>query len=128
MIKLSLTGHIGKDAELKQSQNGKTYCKFSVAVTETKKQDKTTWVSCILFGNLATAIHQYLVKGTKVYVDGKPTFSPYIGTDQTPQSGVSIEVKEIELIGERKKSEQAHTMSEFMSGPLGFTSNDDIPF
>ena len=48
MIKLQVIGHIGKDAELKTLDSGKSVINFSVADTQKQKDgtSKTTWVEC----------------------------------------------------------------------------------
>ena len=128
MIKFSGIGIIGRDAELKNNENS-TWVNFSVAINKrVKNQNETVWVSCVIFGNRATSLHQYLTKGTKVYIEGEPTFK--IGQTKDGQALVRIDVmiKEIELIGQKQKNDSAHTMNEFLNSPSQITSNDDIPF
>ena len=75
MLKLSIIGHLGQDAQLK-TFNNVNYAAFSVAHSEkftNSKQEvveKTQWVSCLKRLGESDKIIQLLKKGTKVYVEG----------------------------------------------------------
>lgn len=108
MIKLILTGNIGKDAEVREMQSGDKAISFSVAHTE-KYQGKdgnthetTTWVNCTKFvkKDQSTRIADYLKKGTKVYVEGTPSARPYttVGSSDAKAS-LECKVTMIELLG-----------------------------
>lgn len=63
-----IIGHIGSDAEKKES-NGREYVKFSIADTiKTKDKETTVWVTC--FSNM-TGLVPYLKKGKQVFVSGE---------------------------------------------------------
>lgn len=76
--KLQIIGHIGQDAKTTQFSDGNVIAHFSVATTEpsvttSKGQvipERTTWHRINMYGNLAAAVHQSLLKGTKVYCEG----------------------------------------------------------
>ena len=76
--KLQIIGHIGQDAKTTQFSDGNVIAHFSVATTEpsvttSKGQvipERTTWHRVNIYGNLAAAVHQSLLKGTKVYCEG----------------------------------------------------------
>lgn len=70
--RLIIEGNLGRDPELKRSQNGDPYCKFSVAVSEKRKgEDNTIWFSCTAFGKTAETAAEYLQKGKAVLLEGK---------------------------------------------------------
>lgn len=75
--KVTLIGRLGKDPELKYTQNGNPVCNLSVATSEYwkdksgQKQEKTEWHTIVLFMKLAEMAPQYLHKGILVYVEGK---------------------------------------------------------
>lgn len=75
MLKGTIIGHLGQDAEIKKGKNEKEYVKFSVASTE-KRGDKeeTTWVDVI---SGMTKLHPHLTKGKQVYVSGSLSVSSY---------------------------------------------------
>lgn len=78
MAYTTITGNIGKDIELKHSQNGKPFTRFSVAWSERYK-DKTgeyvdgptVWVSVSAFGKTAENAAQSLHKGVRAIITGQ---------------------------------------------------------
>jgi len=75
MLKVSIIGHLGQDAQLK-TFNNVNYVSFSVAHSEKYKNskgedvEKTQWVSCLKRLGESEKIVQLLKKGSKVYVEG----------------------------------------------------------
>lgn len=94
MNKHILTGTLGKDAEVKEFNNGNTVINFPVAHKETwkdkqgQKQERTTWHECEWFIN-NTSIAQYLKKGAKVLVEGTPYSRAYIN-QQNQAIGINV--------------------------------------
>ena len=69
MKNITIAGRLGKDAELRRTQNGTLVLGFSVAVDD--RQNKSTmWFSCSLWGKRGESLAQYLTKGTAVTVMG----------------------------------------------------------
>jgi single-strand DNA-binding protein len=65
-------GNLGKDPEMKYSNDGMAIAKFSIAITEKVKGEKQTeWVRIVAFSKLAEICDEYLSKGKQVYVEGK---------------------------------------------------------
>lgn len=107
MIKLTVIGHLGKDATTNEV-NGKGVINFTVAHSEKWKdksgnpQEKTMWVECSKWGdNLSVA--QYLKKGTMVYVDGVPELRTFTRNDGTFGASITIKVSDIKLLGAKKE-------------------------
>lgn len=74
--KVIIVGNLGRDPEVRYTNNGKAVCNLRVAATErTKKGDEwvdhTEWVNVVVFGRSAENCGQYLAKGRQVYVEGK---------------------------------------------------------
>lgn len=68
----SIAGNLGKDAELKTTQGGDDFCRFSVAVTTGWGDRKaTTWWDVTRWGKGADKLVGFLKKGTKVAVSGE---------------------------------------------------------
>lgn len=106
MIKLSLTGALGNDCEVREVGNRKAI-NFNVAVhqdykdSEGKKVEKTEWVKAVLWKNEAqnSKIADYLKKGQKVYIEGVPSSEGYESKEGSIKSSLVVNVKELELIG-----------------------------
>lgn len=104
MLQLTVIGHLGADAEVKNS-NGNDFVSFRVAHSETftdstgTRKERTQWVSCALNGN-GGALLPYLKKGTQVCVVGNMTLG--ITSSQIQRAMVAtcnLHVRTIELIG-----------------------------
>lgn len=86
--KVLLLGHLGRDPELKYTEKGTAYCNFSLATTESYKDengnkvDKTEWHNLVAWRKLAEICGQYLKKGSKIYCEGK------LQTDSYEKDGV----------------------------------------
>ena len=103
MLKIDCIGHLGADAEVK-NDNGREFTTFRVANTDKWTDDAgqvhetTTWVDCIINGNPAVA--KFLKKGQQIYVSGTPKLRVYSSAkDRCMKAGVTISVKQVELLG-----------------------------
>jgi single-strand DNA-binding protein len=74
-----LIGNLGKDPDIRKTQDGRMIANFSIATSETwkdkatgEKKEATEWHTIAVFNeNLAKVVEQYLKKGSKVFVQGK---------------------------------------------------------
>jgi len=77
--KVILLGNIGKDPDIKSTQNGSKLASFSIATSKRWKdkqtqeyKDKTEWHKVVVFGEgLVDIIDKYVKKGSKVYIEGE---------------------------------------------------------
>jgi single-strand DNA-binding protein len=75
--KVTLIGNLGKDPDVQQLEGNLNVAKFSLATTESYKDDKgqlqsnTEWHTIVLWRGLADLAHKYLQKGSLVYIEGK---------------------------------------------------------
>ena len=76
--KVILIGNLGKDPEVRRLENGALLASFSIATSESyidkqsgDKKEITDWHDIVLWRGLAEVAEKYLVKGTKIYVEGK---------------------------------------------------------
>ena len=72
--KVQLIGNLGKDPELKYTPSGVAVATFSIATSESWKdqdgnqQEKTEWHNIVAWRKLAEICGEYLKKGKKVYI------------------------------------------------------------
>jgi len=77
MQKVMLIGNLGRDPEVKYSQQGTAIAQFSVATTERwkdkegKLREHTEWFSLKAFGRRAEIIGELLCKGSRVFLEGR---------------------------------------------------------
>lgn len=75
MQKLLLIGYLGRDPEVRYSQQGTAIVQFSLAANERWKdksgelQEHTEWFAVKAFGRRAELVGEYLHKGSRVYVE-----------------------------------------------------------
>lgn len=85
--KVMLIGNLTRDPELKKTTGGQSVCTFSVATNRTytdasgQKKDQVEYHNIVTWAKLAEICGQYLVKGKKVYVDGRLQTREWDGQD-----------------------------------------------
>jgi single-strand DNA-binding protein len=76
--KVILVGNLGKDPEIRRTQDGRPIANLSVATSESwrdkatgERKEKTEWHRVVIFSEpLCKVVEQYLKKGAKVYIEG----------------------------------------------------------
>lgn len=130
--RVTISGNLGNDPELRSTASGMQVLSFSVAVNDRVKgangeyEDRANWISCTMFGNRAESVSKYLSKGSKVAIEGKLRWSQW-EKDGQKRSGIKVIVDEIELMQRQDGSKQppraASTYDE--AAPV---YDEDIPF
>ena len=138
MLKVTVIGNIGKDAEYKEF-NGNKFIAFNVAATKRYRDaqgnshTKTTWVSCLKRGE--SNVIDYLKKGAQVYVEGEFSVRTY-STQQGIQAGVDCLVDKLELLGSKPQDNaqqgaqtaEAASAAPAQAAPTAEGENDGLPF
>ena len=96
--KVILVGNLGKDPEIRRTQDGRPIANLSVATSESwrdkatgERKEKTEWHRVVIFSEgLAKVAEQYLKKGAKVYLEGSLQTRKW--QDQSGQERYSTEV------------------------------------
>jgi single-strand DNA-binding protein len=105
MKQLSIIGHIGQDATIKEV-NGNHFVDFSVAVNERYKKndgtevESTQWFSCST-KNLKLA--EFLKKGTQVMAQGSFNVNLYQDKNRQYQTGINLHASLIQLLSAPKE-------------------------
>ena len=110
-----LIGNIGKDAEVKNMDNGIVAINFPVAHNKNWKdkksgvlKTKTTWVNCTIWkkegSNLKIA--DYLKKGTLVDLTGTPFSKAYTHEDGSVRSEIRLNVSNTNILRTSAKEQQ----------------------
>ena len=75
--KVILVGRLGKDPEMRFTQNGRPVTNFSIATNENwrdqsgERQERTEWHRIVTWGKLAENSAKLLSKGKLVYIEGR---------------------------------------------------------
>ncbi len=96
--KVILVGNLGKDPEIRRTQDGRPIANLSIATSETwrdkatgERKEKTEWHRVVIFNEgLCKVAEQYLKKGAKVYIEGALQTRKW--TDQSGAEKYSTEV------------------------------------
>jgi single-strand DNA-binding protein len=131
-----LIGALGKDPELRYTQNQTAVCSFSVATSQKlKDKEKVQWHSVVAWGQLGETCSKYLAKGRKVAVNGRLEYRSW--EDKQGQKRISAEViaESVEFLTpkdqQQGRSEQqfgAHDMPNSDSDWGATPDEGEIPF
>ncbi len=87
--KVILIGNLGKDPEIRRTQDGRPIANLRIATSKSwrdkttgEKREKTEWHSVVIFNeNLCKIAEQYLKKGSKVFIEGALQTRKWQGQD-----------------------------------------------
>lgn len=112
---LTISGNLGRDAELRTTRDGQKVCSFNVGVKNGFGRDAgSVWYRCTLWGKAGEAFHPSLLKGVKVFVSGELTHGEYEGKPQYEVRVGSIDT------GSRPTGDNTHRNQN------GFGTRDDL--
>ena len=152
--KAMLIGNLGRDPEVRYTQDGKAIANFSIATTDKWKdkatgemREKTEWHRVVAFDRLGEICGEYLSKGRQVYIEGK------LQTRSWEKDGITRYTTEIiadkmQMLGTRESagaysgnqnSGSSHAGNQYQANtnqgsgyaeppPMAGPPEDDIPF
>ena len=103
--KVILIGRLGRDPECRYLPNGDAVCNFSLATTESwkdqsgQKKERTEWHNITMYRKLAEIAAQYLKKGSQVYIEGRIQSRKYTGKDGIERTAYEIVCSEMKMLG-----------------------------
>lgn len=129
--KVILVGNVGKDPEVKYTGSGTAIATLSLATTDRSKnragewEDRTEWHNLVVFGKGAEIVERYVVKGSKLYIEGSLRTSSW-DDKQTGQKRYKTEiiVNDLVLLSDGPKG-GAKAQHEPAAAPV---DDDDTPF
>ena len=113
--KVILIGRLGKDPEVRYMPNGEAVCNFSVATSESwkdnngQKQERTEWHNITMYRRIAEISGQYLKKGSQVYLEGRIQSRKHQGKDGIERTAYDIIVNEMKMLGGGNDGQQAQS-------------------
>jgi single-strand DNA-binding protein len=107
--KVIIIGNLGRDPEIKYTQNNVPVANFSVATSESWKdknsgewQEKTEWHRIVAWRHLAERAEKYLRKGKQVYVEGKLETRKWQGQDGQDRYTTEIVAVQLQMLGRKE--------------------------
>jgi len=107
--RVQLIGNLTRDPELRYTPSGTAVCSFSIATnrswtTDTgEKHEEADFHRIIAWNKLAELCSQFLLKGRKVYVEGRLSTRSYNAQDGTPKSITEIVISDMILLDSRRQ-------------------------
>lgn len=128
-----LVGNLGRDPEMRYSQNGTPVTTFSLAVNRRRRdqsgqfQDETSWYRVTLFRFQAENANEWLRKGNKVLVEGQLNIRQYTDSNGVERTSVDVAAdsflnltsREESMGGEAAGSYGNYSRDGGQSGPQG---------
>ncbi len=142
--RVTLIGRLTRDPELRQTNSGGAYCRFSIANNRSytvngEKREEVSYIDCVVWGRQAEILNQYCRKGKQVAIDGRLQQRSWDGQDGKKQSRIDVVVDSFQLLGSPGEggqramapaggSREEYPAGEFSEPAFGGGMDDDIPF
>lgn len=127
MNKIILKGRLTNNPDLKQTPNGVSVTKFTIAVNRRFDREKTDFINCEAWRNTAEFISNYFTKGKEIAIVGE------LHIDKTESNGITryfttVVVDEAEFCGSKVDSSAETVAVETDKPNLVEVTEDDLPF
>jgi len=116
--RVQLIGNLTRDPELRYTPTGAAVCSFSIATnrnwtTDTgEKKEEVEFHRIVAWNKLAELCSQFLLKGRKVYVEGRLSTRNWTAQDGTQRNTTEVVIDDMILLdSKRQGEEQAKTVS-----------------
>lgn len=127
MRTITISGNVGKDPEVRSTQNGMQVANFSVAVRQNRQSEDsqygTDWFRCTVWGNRANVIQRFYHKGSHVIVSGDLEITEYNG-----QTQLGVNVNDFDLPDRQSESQQHNNQHTVPASDSIDVTDDDLPF
>lgn len=127
MNKVILKGRLTSTPELKQTPNGVSVTKFTVAVNRRFDREKTDFINCEAWRNTAEFIAKYFSKGKEIAIIGE------IHIDKSEKDGktnyfTNVVVDEAEFCGNKADGAETKEETTECTSNMVETEEDGLPF
>lgn len=106
--KAILVGNLGRDPEMRYTQDGSAVANFSVATSRrwndrntNERREHTEWHNVVCFRRLAEVCGEYLHKGSKVYIEGYLQTRSWEGQDGQTRYRTEVVANEMKMLDSR---------------------------
>ena len=124
--KAILIGNLGRDPELRYTQNGQAVTNFSLATSESwtdksgERTEKTEWHRIVAWGKTAELCAQYLSKGRTVYIEGRLQTRDWEDKEGVKRQTTEIVANTVQFLGgPRSEGGGGQGGGSFNAGPGG---------
>lgn len=136
--KVILVGNLGRDPEVRYTQNGNAVANLNLATNEVwkdksgERQERTEWHRVVVWGKQAEIAKEYLTKGSQIYVEGSLQTRQWEDKDKQKRYTTEIRCQRFIMLGGRGGEERSQSVGgsapEPEMPPDMSYSDEDIPF
>ena len=128
--KAILNGRLTKAPELKQTQNGKSVCSFTIAVDRSRDREKTDFIPIVAWGKTAEFVNQWLGKGDLITIVGRIEVRNYDDKNGNKRTATEIIADEVLFGGSKNTTNASEKPAESKNGVFEQIDDDgaDLPF
>jgi single-strand DNA-binding protein len=132
--KVILIGNLGRDPELRYTQNGQAVANFTLATSESwtnksgEREQKTEWHRIVAWAKLAEICGEYLSKGKQVYIEGRLQTRDWEDRDGNKRRTTEVVAQNLQMLGRREGGYESPSSGPSSPEAPQPPSDDDIPF
>ena len=131
--KAIIIGRLGRDPEVRYTQDGRAIANFSVATSEEwkdkntgEKKEQTEWHRIVAFGKLGEICGQLLKKGSQCYIDGRLQTRSW-EKDNITRYTTEIVAANMQMLDSKGQASGSRSGDQD-GGDMGGQEDDQIPF
>ena len=133
MNQVTLVGRIANDLELKQTQTGKLFCQFNLAVTRFGGEG-ADFIPVQVWNKAAENLVKFQTKGSQIAISGRLNVESY-ETEGQKRTFTKVIANEVEFLGSKPQEKtvaevryEQKKMSNEVMNAMSFVNDESLPF
>ena len=126
MNRITLSGNLTRDPEVRYTQSGKAYARLGIAVNRPFKDKTVDFINLVAWDKTAEVMGKWLSKGSRILVAGRLQTSKYKDKDGNERTSTEVVVETFEFAGDSKKKSAAPDPDDPYGGEP--VDDSDTPF
>ncbi len=134
--KVQIIGNLGRDPEMRFTQDGTPVTNFSVAVNDSwqgrdgEQRERTEWFRIVAWRRLAEITNEYLRQGSRVYVEGRLETREWQDREGNDRTTTELIARDLLMLGGRDNEGSEQIQPENDERPVNDDeiTADDLPF
>lgn len=138
--RVTLIGNLGRDPQVRHTQDGLAIANISLATTVSwkdkksgERRDDTEWHRAVLYGRTAEIAAEFLKKGSPIYIEGRLRTRKWQDKEGFERITTEVIAEQMQMLGGRSgtRTELDDTLPELEQDDLELAEEidtDDIPF
>ena len=129
--KVILIGNLGDEPSFRTTNSGTAVVNISMVTNEMRRNIETgqqtelaEWHRAVMWGQLAEIAHQWLHKGSQIYIEGKLRTRSYTDKQNIKRTITEIVADEMQMLGSKNSAAQASDSYDQSSNNIMQNSNN----